>query len=394
MNNIAGVTFSVSEFLDFTNELLKPLKVTIQGEVTSVTPRGKTIFFTVSDPDDPAKLECVIWQYRYNQLGFDLEEGAAIQLVGSPNIYKPMGKFSFVVDHINPIGEGALKKAFELLKKQLQQAGFFDPEKKQELPTFPQKIGLITSKNGDAIKDFRTHLGRHGYQIFHKDVRVEGLSAIDSIVEAIQWFNQQPQPVEVLVITRGGGSLESLQAFNSGAVAKAIFASKIPVVSAVGHENDVTIADLVADVRASTPTDAGKILSKNWHDAQTKLEFYRTSMIQSLRRVIDRYQNKSHQIWQQMVHIIEKKLSNQLETMNQLFGHSVVLYQHHIQMAHQRLESYHKQLTLSDPQLKLKQGYSMTFNHKGELIRTVSQLKKGEKITTKMYDGNVISEVI
>jgi exodeoxyribonuclease VII large subunit len=402
--------FSVAEFLDLTNELIKPLRVTVQGEVTSVTPRGRTIFFSVSDPSESAKLECVMWQYRYQQLGFDLVEGAEVKLVGQPNIYKPMGKFSFVVDYASPVGEGALKKAYELLKQNLAQAGFFDPERKQALPAYPHQIGLLTSKNGDAIKDFRTHLGKFGYQILHQDVRVEGVAAIDSIVSAIEWFNQQARPVEVLVLTRGGGSLESLQAFNSEAVAKAIFASKIPVVSAVGHENDVTIADLVADVRASTPTDAGKILSQQWQQAETTLGHYQRTMIQAMSQTIAGYRRQYLTYWQSMVRSVrylfdqfagqqrqfgfslksfQRSLSQRRAMISELLAGPMVRYQHQLVLTKQQLASFHQQLALSDPQLKLKQGYSIAFDQQGKVIKSTRQAVVGQEISLKVYDGTL-----
>lgn len=407
--------FSVSEFLDLTNEILQPLRVTVQGEITSITPRGRTTFFSIADASGTnAKLECLIFQYRSRQLGFQLAEGMELQLVGQPNIYKPMGKFSFVVDHASPVGEGALQQAFEALKKQLAEAGFFDPDRKQALPEYPTKIGVLTSAQGDAQQDFLTHLGQFGFQIQRFDVRVEGIQAIDSIVSAITWANQQPDPAEVLVLTRGGGSLESLQAFNSEPVAKAILASKIPVVSAVGHENDVTIADLVADVRASTPTDAGKILSQHWTQAADTVARAQTELVHRFQLQLQRqsqqvytqtttllslvtkhfqavrYQLRQFQVsferWQRVAQETSQTLRRHSQQLAQLF-------QFQLRQQRQLLTHYRQQVTAADPKRLLQQGYSIVYTSAGQVVRSVSDLTPHQELTTRLADGHVTSSI-
>jgi exodeoxyribonuclease VII large subunit len=206
-----------------------------------------------------------------------------VTIQGYPDVYPVTGQLQFKADVITPVGEGALKLAFEKLKKDLEAQGYFRPERKQVLPPHVERIGLITSESGVVIRDFLTGLGNHGLQIHFYDVRVEGLHAIENIVSAIQWFNEHPQGVQVLVIARGGGSLERLQPFNSLEVAKAIYGSKIPVMSAIGHELDVTIADMVADVRASVPMDAGQRLSASWEKAGERIDTMESAMLASFK---------------------------------------------------------------------------------------------------------------
>lgn len=433
---LADATFSVSEFLDFTNSLLQPIKATVQGEITSVSHRANATYFSLNDKTEKAKLDCVIWKFRLNQLSFDLVEGQEVQVYGSPNIYKPFGKFSMVVDKVSPVGEGALKQAFEKLKLKLEKAGYFAIERKRVLPDYPQKIGVVTSEFGDAIKDFRTHLGEFGFQIQLGDVRVEGLQAIDSIVRTIRWFNEQSDPVEVIVLTRGGGSLESLQAFNSEEVAKAIFSSRIPVVSAVGHENDVTIADLVADVRASTPTDAGKILSQYWRALEGQLlasEELLESVIRSLfaktrtqLHTLDTSleQNFSHQLGQErqkVAHLQILLLSNiqrffdQVQLLSARFQSNFMVwgralqrlqgevsrhekeairdFQVQLQRSQEKLKHLSAQLQQADPEQKLKQGYSIVRNARGEVVCRDDQIKTGDGIQIKMYQALVQARV-
>lgn len=428
--------FSVAEFLDLTNELLKPLRVTVQGEITSLTHRGTASYFNLSDKHEKAVLNCMIWRHKLNSLGVDLKEGLEIQVIGVPNIYKPFGKFSFQADYISPVGEGALKQAFEKLKRKLEQAGFFAQSAKQNIPEYPTRIGLITSSQGDAIKDFRTHLGQFGYQIFHYDVRVEGLQAVDSISRAFKWFNEHPLDLDVIVLTRGGGSLESLQAFNSEPVAKAIFSSKIPVISAIGHENDITISDLVADVRASTPTDAGKIISANWARLEDRLKSYQETMTATQKRALIVAQSEVKELASELVYLFSSRLEAQHQALNfyqqslstflprlkQRYLHltenfklnyslwnrqsrqlssSLLSYEQSMPVVWQRwinnwetqLTNLDTQLNLSDPTLKLKQGYSIVMNEKSEVIRSVNQVKTGDQLNIKLHQGKLGTKV-
>jgi exodeoxyribonuclease VII large subunit len=193
------------------------------------------------------------------------------------------GQLMFKADVITPMGEGALRLAFEKLKRELDAQGYFRQDRKQPLPEHIERIGLITSESGMVIRDFLTGLGNHGLNVHFYDVRVEGLNAIEQIVTAIQWFNEHTQAVQVLVIARGGGSLERLQPFNSLEVAKAIYGSKMLVMTAIGHETDVTIADLVADVRASVPMDAGQRLAEQWISAGERVKTIEESLVRNFK---------------------------------------------------------------------------------------------------------------
>jgi len=274
--------YSVAEYISLLNVKLRPLKATIQGEIGKVSYYPRAVYFSIVD-EDRSVLNCVVWLGRLQSLGIELQEGLAVKIQGYPDVYPPTGRLTFKADVITPIGEGALKLAFEKLKRELETQGYFRQDRKQPLPRHVERIGLITSASGVVIRDFLTGLGKHGQKISFYDVRVEGLNAIENIVTALQWFNAHPQDIQVLVIARGGGSLESLQPFNSLEVAKAIYSSKIPVMTAIGHELDVTIADLVADVRASVPMDAGKRLADDWIRAGERLETIEQNMLPSFK---------------------------------------------------------------------------------------------------------------
>lgn len=398
---------SVSEFLDLVNDLVKPFKVTVKGEVTSAQQRGNSIYFTISDTEEKATLSC--YMYRSNPAYYlsMLKEGAEVELSGSAGIYKPFGKFTLNVSQVTPVGEGALKAAFEALKKQLETNGYFDEERKRTIKPFAKKIGLITSEFGDARKDFLTHLGHHGVQIYFKDVRVEGMYAVQSIVSAIQLMNANFPDMDAIIVTRGGGSLESLQAFNSLEVAEAIFTSRIPVISAVGHENDVTIADLVADMRASTPTHAGKILSEPWLMAQESVNHIEHSLVQCFNKATQKAQMQLTMMYERslrtFLHTIVQKRQHLSLVENTMMGHFKTVFTHYRDLEKEfiqnvstrltavgkRLDSYDQVLTLSNPEKRLKQGYSITRNKAGRVVKSISQVSEKEPISIQVADGTI-----
>lgn len=428
-------TLSVAEFIAEINVVIKPLRRVVVGEVTKITNRGH-VYFTIKDKNEPAVMDCILWQSKYQNLGFELEEGTEVKVFGAANIYPNFGKFSFIADHVLPVGEGMLQKLFEALKKRLAEAGYFDEAHKMPLPPHPQRIGLITSKGGDAIRDFTTHLGKCGYTVMHYDVKVEGIKAVDSIIDAFNWFNQHPDSVEVIVLTRGGGSLESLQAFNSEQVAKVIYSSKIPVVSAIGHENDWTIADYVADVRASTPTHAGRILLHGWAMSREKIQtvslailsytqhllsrqrdlvsIYQENILSQFERALHQRQRYFEQMNQQLLQYVqqrlrifkqtqemflysfvrlERSLSHYSKQLQQFTTHISAGFLRQSRQAQQDLHLLEQKLQLSDPRLRLKQGYSIAFGTDGKVLRSIRQAQAGEKVRMQLSDGEVLSVV-
>ena len=365
--------FTVSEFLDFLNNILKPLRVVVQGEIgEKMVNYPRFSFFDLLDKQDGSILQCFTWKSVLDQVGIKLEPGMEIKVIGYPNLRKDKGGFNFQVERIELIGKGILKKQFEILKKRLALEGYFNPELKKPIPKFPKNIGLITSKYGrGARKDFLTHLANFGFQVFFYDVKVEGSFAINEISQAITWFNQNLPQIDVLVLTRGGGSWESLKPFNSEELVKVIFSSKIPVITGIGHEDDETLVDLVADLRASTPTDAAKILSQNWILAYEK--------IKTLERNFSAFCSRIFKSKQESIMFLEKFL---LAGQKNWYQKIVVL-----------IKQEAEKLFLSNPQLKLKQGYSITVDGQGRVVKDVNQLELESEIQTKLYKGEIVSKV-
>ena len=428
---------SVGQFLDRINGVLESNKVTIRGELGQIDRRDKAIYFSIRDKDEAAVLGCFVWRWDMARFGFDFEEGMEVKILGYPKIYKPIGRLSFQVEYMAPVGEGALKKAYDLLVKKLEKLGYFAKERKRTIPSYVKKIGLITSEKADAKKDFLTHLGDHDFKIYFYDVRVEGLRAVREITEAIKWFNECSEEVEALVLTRGGGSFESLEAFNSEAVAKAIYSSKIPVISAIGHENDVTIADMVADVRASTPTDAGKQLAEAWLRATQLVTNYQSNILsvfakkirqmneeveQEKKRVIDNFE-KAFERRQNEVHNLGRSLLagfrqilNRFNMLEKSFMSNLTLVERQVNRVSREIKrqqlglvegfglwlrflvnkvrTFEEKLALVDPGLKLKQGYSLVFNDSGKIVRSVESLVLGDKLDITFFRGKTKSKII
>src|SRR3989344_5965558 len=357
---------TVAEFLALVNQDIKRHNVTVFGEVTGrINRRGGVTYFTIHDQAEDASMTCMGFNSIMDKLGIELEEGMAVKVSGYPEIWKRSGMFSFKAFQIMLAGEGTLKRQFEALKRKLEAEGLFSPEYKKPLPNFIKSIGLITAQDREAPNDFLKHLAPVGISIILHDARVEGAQAIVQVCEAIEYFNKNSPETEVLVITRGGGSLESLSAFNSEDIARAIFASRIPVITAIGHERDVTIADFVADVRASTPTDAAKILSESWDEAQYILDQLAQSMQSGISQSLQNYRN-----------IMDRYADSWRQSMRNKF-----------QMISENLKRFEHSFSLADPTLRLKQGYSIVRDADDKVIKTVEDIKEDDIVKVQFYHG-------
>ena len=432
--------FTVSEFIGFVNGLLKPLKlckVVVKGEIGEdiyIHEQKGWAIFNLLDQEG-SRLGCFGLSYVLDGLGVDLEPGLEVKITGYPEVRKNKGRFSFQVTRIGLVGEGDLKKQFEILKEKLKEEGYFDDEKKKPIPDFPKKIALITSKGSDAEKDFMTHLEDYGFHVLTYASRVEGEAAIDDIVKGINILNQNHPDLEAIVITRGGGSWESLQAFNSQEVVKAAFSSDVPIISGIGHENDLSLLDLVADVRVSTPTDAGKFLSKSWKTARENISKSERNLSIATKRLIlqterrfadqvsfferkiessfnqkereldylfngltDKIKNKIDQFYslekefKSQSFKIKTELNSKVEKLTGLSSSLKDVSLRWMRSVKSKVEEEEKKLTLSSPDLKLKQGYSIT-KLDGKVIKTTADLSVGDSVQTELRDGKIDSKI-
>jgi exodeoxyribonuclease VII large subunit len=430
--------FTVSSYIDYLNTLLITQKVIIRGEVGDKINRYPNFsFFNLKDSSDPKSLlGCFTWNTALNRMGLPLEEGMEVEVVGYSKVRE--GQLKFQVERISIVGEGALKRLFEYLKQQLFTEGLFDEQYKASLPKFTRKFGLITSGTGrGAKKDFLANLGDYGFDIHFYDVRVEGESAVREIVDAIRWFNENNRGYDVLVLIRGGGSWESLRAFNSEDVARAIFASAIPVIVGCGHEDDLTIACMVSDKRVSTPTAAAQLLNEPWERVRQMLDHFESGIVQSVGQLVRESSHlvKTHEanllgavsrvgatqeklLVQMMANLdsafngtmtrfsllestLEQNGSKLLMMISNYDAVTTVLEQKLLRnmevvesVVDKRLLSEVEKLALASPELKLKQGYSITVDTgTGNVVKRACDTQIGSTLKTILVDGSIFSNI-
>lgn len=360
--------FSVSEFIEILNIFLKKEEVRIIGEVTQVQfPASGHVYFSIKDKNGEATLSCIIWKGVYARCGVDIETGMELILTGCPNIYAPTGRLSFVASAIELHGEGALKKAYDELKNKLETEGIFAPERKKVLPELVHKIGVITSKEGAVIHDFENNLGKFGFEINFVDSRVEGQQAVKSLIEAVRTLKKKK--IEVLVIIRGGGSLESLQGFNNEMLIREIIDFPVPVIAGIGHDKDVPLMALAADYMVSTPTAVAHLLNVSWEEAYSKIQ----QVPYLLTRISDQF----------------KKIRMDLDlAWNAILDHT----KDGIATINETLKFAEQAIKLNDPTRQLKLGYSLVRKN-GKIIKSVKGLNIGECLDIEVEDGALVTKI-
>lgn len=435
--------YSVSELNREARYLLEDNfpSILVEGELSNIAmPASGHWYFTLKDEN--AQVRCAMFRGRNQFVKIKPREGMQIQLKAKLSLYEGRGDYQLIVDRMSPLGEGALRIAFEALKNKLHAEGLFDEDCKQEVPGMPKHIGVITSPTGAAIRDIVSVLKRRfpAIKVTILPVPVQGTESAPAMVRAIQLANKKQgvlQDLDVLIIGRGGGSLEDLWAFNDEKLARAIFASELPVVSAVGHEVDFTIADFVADMRAATPSAAAELLSPDqeefialFHAYQTQFRSLLTDKVKQGRQSLQwlrkqiKHPGRRLQEQAQKVDGLELKLRREFHyslsqhrhevraLSQQLLQHSPrslireqgqensYLYsrlqkamQQHLHNLRLQLGDMGHALNNLSPLNILSRGYSMTYNEKDQLLTRSDIIKKGEKIRTRLHQGELVSIV-
>lgn len=406
--------YSVREFNELLNIILNEQvgEVTIKGEISGYQVRqNKWVSFDLKDGDS-----CINCFTSLYQLDMPLTDGQEVHVTGKARIYVPNGRYSFNVRAVELVGEGALQKAFEMLKEKLMKEGLFDAQYKKPIPRFPQTIGLVTSKDGAAIHDIQKVLmGRMGgLTLYLTPVLVQGKDAPDDLVAALHHFNAY-QPVDVIIFGRGGGSLEDLQAFNSEKVARAIFASKIPIISGIGHEHNTSIADLVADIRAATPSNAAEMCVQDRLALLNHVDYLTRAMEETIQNHIAKHRQHLFHSARLLPQLAEKKVvriratierfQHCLETSHQTISHARVRVQRHtdhmvygyeqaVHAARTRIQEKQSVLQALSPTNVLERGYSITYDLATNKPITCRALAPTSgKIKTQLKDGEFTSTV-
>ncbi len=381
---------SVSEFIEQINGIITG-EFIIEGEVSQYKiSQGKWIFFDLKD--DKAIVNCFATVFNLTQ---PLEDGMKIRILGFPKVHDKSGRFSVTIQKVELVGEGSLKKAYLLLKKKLEEEGLFNVERKRKLPELPAKIGVIASRDSAAFGDFVRILNNRwsGVEINLYNVAVQGEQAIGEISEAFNYFNTHETGCEVVVLIRGGGSLEDLAAFNSEVVVRAVYGSKIPVVCGVGHERDESLADFAADVRASTPSNTAEIVVPDKRDFVASLDFSIEHIFNTLGHKI----TKQRRIVEQYFFTIYSALEMPLQKCRGLmenFKHSQLILQTVLSKRREFVLSTERLFKNIDPKIVLQRGYSIVRNLKGVIVRGAKQVDVGDELVIEFGQGSVLTEVL
>ena len=397
-NIVSETVFTVAEL---TNQIKGVLEGTfpsiwVSGEMSNLSrPSSGHIYFTLKD--ESAQIRAVIWRNLAARLNFDLVDGLEVVCRGDVEVYAPRGSYQLILRELEPKGLGALQLAFRRLHTQLAAEGIFDDTHKKPLPRFPRRIAVVTSPSGAAIRDLWEVMRRRwsDIEVLLIPSRVQGEGAADEIVRGIETANRLTNPPDLLIVCRGGGSIEDLWCFNEEQVVRAIHASALPVVSAVGHEIDVTLSDLVADVRALTPSEAGEIVLPSLTETERRLGELRRRLALALRRQSVQARARLEAIAERrLLRHPEQRIHDAWHRLEELDQRNSRALRHCLQRADERVGSLAAQLESLSPLAVLARGYSLTRRTRdGQLIQQADTLTVGEEITTTVDRGEILSRV-
>ena len=367
------------------------IDIWVKGEISNFHhhPSSGHMYFTLKDGG--SELRCTMFRMNNSYLKFKPSDGMEVRLFGLVTVYEKRGQVQFKVTNMEPLGLGDLYRAYELLKRSLDEEGLFDDRHKMKIPPYPNKIGIITSGSGSAYQDILNVLSRRNpnIDVLLKSVKVQGNGSAEEIVDAIEIFNNYDD-VDLLVIARGGGSIEDLWSFNEEKVARAIFDSSIPIISGIGHETDYTITDFVSDLRAPTPSVAAELAVPKLDDLLSFLAETENRLIRSVIQLLEQKWQIKDQLqkrasYQQPI----KKIERQFEKLNILHDRSVKLINVKYEKWFQHTEYLSKQLLSLGPKQVLERGYAIPFNQSGEIIRRADQISIGEGFELKTAKGSL-----
>lgn len=382
---------TVSEFVEVVNFTLEDTlgRLMVEGEVGEFKIiHKKWVTFTLKDKESSVNCFMTLWQYRGQ-----IEDGMLVKAVGKPRL-RNKGFFSFVLESVTPSGEGALKRAFELLKRKLEAEGLFAPERKRALPRFPQHIALITSREAAAYSDFLKVLGARmgGVTVSFLRTQVQGEDAPRQIMAALEQANTDLLNLDVMVLVRGGGSLEDLQAFNDEQVVRAVASSRTPTVVGIGHERDITLAELAADVRASTPSNAAELMVRSREEVLGDIAYKKSQLSQAWR---DALADKNLQVTRAVMALKGTITATSNQVGNYITRLQGFRQRFHLTIAEQqkRVVGMARMLASLSPENTLKRGYSITKMIDGRLVRRKAAVHSGEVIISTVQDGDITSTV-
>jgi exodeoxyribonuclease VII large subunit len=365
--------FTIAEYIEILNVFFKSQSARIIGEISELKRAASGhVYFSIKDKEHPGSLDAIIWARNYQLCGINLEVGMEVILNGHPNVYPNNGRLSFVADTVELVGEGALKKAYDELRRKLEAEGVFAAVRKRVLPEYIQRIGVITSMKGAVIHDFENNLGKFGFKVNVIDARVEGAQAAPSLLAAIHAMREIVEDggsrgtgIEALVIIRGGGSLESLQAFNNEALVREVIDFPVPVIAGIGHDQDVPLMALAADYMTSTPTAAAHLLGRSWEEAYAKVREF-AGLLNRFPLELQRVEHSLVNTWNGLINLFERSLESARQTVT--LGAQAIKH--------------------NDPARQLALGYSIA-RRNGTVVRSTVGLRPGDEMSLTVADGEI-----
>jgi exodeoxyribonuclease VII large subunit len=378
---------SVSEVTTYLRELLETnphlADLWVSGEVSNLnrSPAGH-VYFTLKDEN--AQLRCVF--FRRPNMGAPLDQGMQVVAHGRVSLYEVRGDLQFYVDFVQPEGVGVLHAQFERLKAQLEEEGLFDEARKRPLPRFPRRVGVVTSPVGAVFHDICNILGRRWplAEVVLAPTAVQGTEAVSGVVSALTALNDEGA-IDVIIVARGGGSLEELWAFNEESVGRAIYASRVPVISAIGHETDYTIADFVADLRAPTPSAAAELVAPDRLEVTVRLGVLAASLLTSCRGEVEGRRAKVSQAVSRMERLIPD-LARERQRLDDLWRQANASLEALLRRWRERLWGFAGQLRSLDPKATLARGYALV-QRDGHVVSSVTEVTGGERLSVRVKDG-------
>ncbi|MGM0370607.1 MAG: exodeoxyribonuclease VII large subunit [Bacillota bacterium] len=400
MTDLMNQVLSVTELNDYIKGILQYdpnlQQILVQGEVSNYYFHYSSghVYFTLKDED--TQLDAVLFSQKKQQLDFDLEDGMKVILEGKITVYPPRGEYQIQVENVEPKGTGALHIAFEQLKAKLKEEGLFAEQHKRDLPDIPQKIGIITSPTGAAIKDVISVVKRRftNVSLMIAPATVQGDNAAPTLLRGLELLNDEFD-VDVIIIGRGGGSIEDLWAFNKEQVARAIFNSPTPVISAVGHETDYTISDFVADLRAPTPSAAAELVVSDRKELEKYLQRLRNNLEQALENKLSQAKQsfasltkrRAFRLFPEQLNEAAQKVDDLAQQLDKNMEDKLIKKQEQLQAVVGKLSSL-------SPLNTLARGYSLTKKKEtGQKVKSVSEVEIDELVEVVVQDGELLCNV-
>jgi exodeoxyribonuclease VII large subunit len=393
------LTLTVEEITRYLRQMMESDEVLrdvrVLGEVSNLsTPKSGHIYFTLKDHS--AQLRCVIWRSQAARLRFALQDGMAVEAQGAISIYERDGQYQLYVSTIQPVGEGMLYQEFLRLKGMLEAEGLFAEDRKRPLPAFPARIGIISSPTGAALQDMLNTL-QNRYplaEVILAPASVQGAEAPSELVRALRALNRMAE-VDVILIARGGGSLEDLWAFNDETLVREVAASRIPVISGIGHETDFTLVDFAADFRAPTPTGAAVTATPDRKDLMLNLLDSRMDLIGAYSTRVNTHTDQLNTFQQRLTRSSPvRRIGDEQQRLDQLSARALRAVNTRLKLEQARIAAASHHLTALNPAGVLQRGYAVLHLPDGQLLRSVTQAPAGQDFQVKLNDGNFAARAL